>query len=96
MLIGEPYFFASILPWHMLFFWYARTHVDGWLSDNVKIVPQQGILRAMTGSTDFTPLIILFIHIESNFFLIFVHCLSAVHVSVFLSVHLSVCLWSVY
>lgn len=48
MLMGEPYFSASILPWHALFFWYARTHVHGWLSDSVKIVPQHGILRAMT------------------------------------------------
>ncbi|XP_062501044.1 protein arginine N-methyltransferase 7-like [Corticium candelabrum] len=47
LLMGEPYFTASILPWHLLFFWYARTHVDEWLSEDVKIMPHRGSIRAI-------------------------------------------------
>ncbi|XP_030060154.1 protein arginine N-methyltransferase 7 isoform X2 [Microcaecilia unicolor] len=45
--IGEPFFTTSLLPWHNLYFWYARTAVDGHLINNATILPQSACLYAM-------------------------------------------------
>ncbi|XP_029464522.1 protein arginine N-methyltransferase 7 isoform X2 [Rhinatrema bivittatum] len=47
VLIGEPFFTTSLLPWHNLYFWYARTAVDGHLINNATILPQSASLYTM-------------------------------------------------
>ncbi|KAG9352633.1 hypothetical protein JZ751_021047 [Albula glossodonta] len=44
MLIGEPYFSTSLLPWHSLFFWYCRTALAQLLRPDVCILPQSATL----------------------------------------------------
>ncbi|XP_028263869.1 protein arginine N-methyltransferase 7 [Parambassis ranga] len=39
VLMGEPYFSTSLLPWHSLFFWYCRTALAGLLRPNASILP---------------------------------------------------------
>uniref|UniRef100_A0A8C5DJN8 Protein arginine N-methyltransferase n=1 Tax=Gouania willdenowi TaxID=441366 RepID=A0A8C5DJN8_GOUWI len=39
VLIGEPYFSTSLLPWHSLFFWYCRTALAGLLKPGAAILP---------------------------------------------------------
>lgn len=39
MLIGEPYFSTSLLPWHSLYFWYCRTALARLLTPNATILP---------------------------------------------------------
>lgn len=39
MLVGEPYFSTSLLPWHSLFFWYCRTALAGLLHPGATILP---------------------------------------------------------
>ncbi|XP_069509791.1 protein arginine N-methyltransferase 7 isoform X2 [Ambystoma mexicanum] len=45
--IGEPFFTTSLLPWHNLYFWYARTAVESHLSNNATILPQSASLHMM-------------------------------------------------
>ncbi|KAI1890068.1 hypothetical protein AGOR_G00169410 [Albula goreensis] len=44
VLIGEPYFSTSLLPWHSLFFWYCRTALAQLLQPDVCILPQSATL----------------------------------------------------
>ncbi|MGH0121812.1 UNVERIFIED_CONTAM: hypothetical protein FKN15_068798 [Acipenser sinensis] len=44
VLIGEPYFTTSLLPWHSLYFWYSRTVLSGQLCNDVTILPQSASL----------------------------------------------------
>ncbi|XP_055047703.2 protein arginine N-methyltransferase 7 [Misgurnus anguillicaudatus] len=44
VLIAEPYFSTSLLPWHSLFFWYCRTAVAQLLHPNATILPSAGTL----------------------------------------------------
>ncbi|XP_018606961.1 protein arginine N-methyltransferase 7 isoform X2 [Scleropages formosus] len=44
VLMGEPYFSTSLLPWHSLFFWYSRTALARLLRPDAVILPQCGIL----------------------------------------------------
>ena len=37
ILLSEPYFYTSILPWHNIFYWYARTDLSALLIDNPKV-----------------------------------------------------------
>lgn len=39
VLMGEPYFSTSLLPWHSLFFWYCRTTLAGMLRPGATILP---------------------------------------------------------
>uniref|UniRef100_A0A8C8IA03 Protein arginine N-methyltransferase 7 n=1 Tax=Oncorhynchus tshawytscha TaxID=74940 RepID=A0A8C8IA03_ONCTS len=39
VLIGEPYFSTSLLPWHSLYFWYCRTALARLLTPNATILP---------------------------------------------------------
>ncbi|KAM9375966.1 protein arginine N-methyltransferase 7 isoform 2-T2 [Pholidichthys leucotaenia] len=39
VLMGEPYFSTSLLPWHSLFFWYCRTALAALLRPNATILP---------------------------------------------------------
>ncbi|XP_068116847.1 protein arginine N-methyltransferase 7 [Hyperolius riggenbachi] len=39
VLIGEPFFTTSLLPWHNLYFWYSRTALSGVLSKDCTVSP---------------------------------------------------------
>ncbi|KAI3371727.1 hypothetical protein L3Q82_024284, partial [Scortum barcoo] len=45
VLMGEPYFSTSLLPWHSLFFWYCRTTLAGLLRPNATILPCSATLH---------------------------------------------------
>ncbi|XP_038662871.1 protein arginine N-methyltransferase 7 isoform X1 [Scyliorhinus canicula] len=47
VLIGEPFFTTSLLPWHNLYFWYARTYLAKLLSSEFTVLPQSAKLLAM-------------------------------------------------
>ncbi|XP_043563162.1 protein arginine N-methyltransferase 7 [Chiloscyllium plagiosum] len=47
LLIGEPFFTTSLLPWHNLYFWYARTYLAKVLSSELTVLPQSAILLVM-------------------------------------------------
>ncbi|KAL2093482.1 hypothetical protein ACEWY4_010794 [Coilia grayii] len=47
LLIGEPYFSTSLLPWHSLFFWYCRTALAQTLQPNATILPSSATLYVM-------------------------------------------------
>ncbi|NXS74949.1 ANM7 methyltransferase, partial [Pandion haliaetus] len=47
VLVGEPFFTTSLLPWHNLYFWYARTAVISHLTSNVTVLPQSASLHMM-------------------------------------------------
>nr|AAK20884.1 arginine N-methyltransferase p82 isoform [Cricetulus longicaudatus] len=47
LLLGEPFFATSLLPWHNLYFWYARTSVDQHLEPGAVVMPQAASLYAM-------------------------------------------------
>ncbi|NXP15831.1 ANM7 methyltransferase, partial [Thinocorus orbignyianus] len=47
VLVGEPFFTTSLLPWHNLYFWYARTAVSSHLTSNVTVLPQSASLHMM-------------------------------------------------
>ena len=47
VLIGEPYFQASTLPWHDLHFWYARTALAHRLNERAYVIPQSATMRAI-------------------------------------------------
>ncbi|XP_056596506.1 protein arginine N-methyltransferase 7 [Triplophysa dalaica] len=44
VLMAEPYFSTSLLPWHSLYFWYCRTAVAQLLHPNATILPSAGTL----------------------------------------------------
>ncbi|XP_045149851.1 protein arginine N-methyltransferase 7 [Echinops telfairi] len=47
LLLGEPFFTTSLLPWHNLYFWYVRTAVDQHLAPGAVVMPQGASLHAM-------------------------------------------------
>ncbi|KGL82134.1 Protein arginine N-methyltransferase 7, partial [Tinamus guttatus] len=47
ILLGEPFFTTSLLPWHNLYFWYARTAVTMHLANDVTVLPQSASLHVM-------------------------------------------------
>ncbi|NWI38781.1 ANM7 methyltransferase, partial [Picathartes gymnocephalus] len=47
VLVGEPFFTTSLLPWHNLYFWYARTAVNTHLASSVTVLPQSASLHMM-------------------------------------------------
>ncbi|OPJ78151.1 protein arginine N-methyltransferase 7 [Patagioenas fasciata monilis] len=47
VLVGEPFFTTSLLPWHNLYFWYARTAVSPHLTSDVTVLPQSASLHMM-------------------------------------------------
>ncbi|XP_059917119.1 protein arginine N-methyltransferase 7 [Gadus macrocephalus] len=46
VLMGEPYYSTSLLPWHSLFFWYCRTALAKLLRPGAAILPRSATLRA--------------------------------------------------
>uniref|UniRef100_A0A3P9N3X2 Protein arginine N-methyltransferase n=1 Tax=Poecilia reticulata TaxID=8081 RepID=A0A3P9N3X2_POERE len=47
ILMGEPYFSTSLLPWHSLFFWYCRTALAGLLRPTATILPCSASLHVV-------------------------------------------------
>ncbi|XP_044111799.1 protein arginine N-methyltransferase 7 isoform X3 [Neovison vison] len=47
LLVGEPFFTTSLLPWHNLYFWYVRTAVDQHLGPGAVVLPQAASLHAV-------------------------------------------------
>ncbi|XP_021075844.1 protein arginine N-methyltransferase 7 [Mus pahari] len=47
LLLGEPFFTTSLLPWHNLYFWYVRTSVDRHLAPGAVVMPQVASLHAV-------------------------------------------------
>ena len=47
VLIGEPSFQSSTLPWHDLHFWYARTALAHRLNEKAYVIPQSATMRAI-------------------------------------------------
>lgn len=47
VLLSEPYFSSSLLPWDLLYFWYLRSSLTPLLSSSVKVVPQKATILAM-------------------------------------------------
>ncbi|XP_061577225.1 protein arginine N-methyltransferase 7 [Cololabis saira] len=47
VLMGEPYFSTSLLPWHSLFFWYCRSALAGLLRPDAAILPGSASLHAV-------------------------------------------------
>ncbi|XP_076121605.1 protein arginine N-methyltransferase 7 [Alosa pseudoharengus] len=47
VLVGEPYFSTTLLPWHSLFFWYCRTALAQLLQPNATILPRSATLYMM-------------------------------------------------
>ncbi|XP_047290179.1 protein arginine N-methyltransferase 7 isoform X7 [Homo sapiens] len=47
LLLGEPFFTTSLLPWHNLYFWYVRTAVDQHLGPGAMVMPQAASLHAV-------------------------------------------------
>ncbi|XP_066504878.1 protein arginine N-methyltransferase 7 [Hoplias malabaricus] len=47
VLMGEPYFSTSLLPWHSLFFWYCRTALAGLLRPGAIVLPSSASLHLL-------------------------------------------------
>ncbi|EDO27353.1 predicted protein, partial [Nematostella vectensis] len=47
VVISEPFFSASLFPWHNIHFWYAVTSIRRHVNKDIKVLPQGGTLRAM-------------------------------------------------
>uniref|UniRef100_A0A6I8MZS1 Protein arginine N-methyltransferase n=1 Tax=Ornithorhynchus anatinus TaxID=9258 RepID=A0A6I8MZS1_ORNAN len=45
VLLAEPFFTTSLLPWHNLYFWYARTAVAQHLTPDITVFPQSASLH---------------------------------------------------
>lgn len=52
LFVSEPYFSASILPWHDLRFWYLRTEFKDYLAPDAQIMPCRGHLCAAAAQFD--------------------------------------------
>ena len=52
ILLAEPYFSVSSLPWHDVYFWYARTELANRLSDVPSVLPCCASLRAVAVEFD--------------------------------------------
>uniref|UniRef100_A0AAQ4P5P1 Protein arginine N-methyltransferase 7 n=1 Tax=Gasterosteus aculeatus aculeatus TaxID=481459 RepID=A0AAQ4P5P1_GASAC len=47
VLMGEPYFSTSLLPWHSLTFWYRRTALAGLLRPDATVLPRAAALHVV-------------------------------------------------
>ncbi|XP_051807780.1 protein arginine N-methyltransferase 7 isoform X2 [Acanthochromis polyacanthus] len=47
VLVGEPYFSTSLLPWHSLFFWFCRSALSGLLRPDASILPGSASLHVV-------------------------------------------------
>ncbi|CAN9499499.1 unnamed protein product [Ophioblennius macclurei] len=47
VLMAEPYFSTSLLPWHSLFFWYCRTALSGLMKPGAAVLPGSASLHLL-------------------------------------------------
>ncbi len=47
--VGEPYFFSSLLPWHNLHFWYASSALRELMAPKCVLLPKRASLKAIAG-----------------------------------------------
>ncbi|XP_067002543.2 protein arginine N-methyltransferase 7 isoform X2 [Anabrus simplex] len=47
LVLGEPHFFVTLLPWHNIQFWYLKQRLAPLLSDNVHVLPTEATIWAM-------------------------------------------------
>lgn len=47
VLMGEPYFSSSLLPWHSLYFWYCRTALASRLRPDAVVLPRSASLHLL-------------------------------------------------
>ncbi|KAJ8302526.1 hypothetical protein KUTeg_018922 [Tegillarca granosa] len=47
LVIGEPYFQSTLLPWHNIYFWYAARSLEKHFSDQTVILPRSMSIRAL-------------------------------------------------
>ncbi|XP_038070296.1 protein arginine N-methyltransferase 7-like [Patiria miniata] len=52
VLMGEPFFLTSILPWHNLHFWYARTALSPHMAEGALVLPSRARLRGVAAEFD--------------------------------------------
>ena len=52
LLLAEPFYSASVLPWHDLHLWYTRTALADKLADKAFIMPQGATMRAIAVQFD--------------------------------------------
>ena len=50
VIVGEPFFHASLLPWHNLVFWYSSTNSRALLKEGGRILPRGAVLRGVAGT----------------------------------------------
>ena len=49
VILGEPFFSVSLLPWHNLMFWYAATNCRVLLNEDGRVAPCAAKLKAVAG-----------------------------------------------
>lgn len=47
VVLGEPHFFTTLLPWHNAYFWYMKQELASCLSSSVNILPSEATVWAM-------------------------------------------------
>ncbi|XP_071086920.1 protein arginine N-methyltransferase 7-like [Haliotis cracherodii] len=47
VIVGEPYFSSSMLPWHNVHMWYAIYDLDAHLADNAVVLPGKMVMKAV-------------------------------------------------
>ena len=52
LVIGEPYFCTTLLPWHNLLFWYSRTEIQDILVQNPTVLPKVVSIKAIAVDFD--------------------------------------------
>ena len=53
--VGEPFFLASLLPWHDLYLWYAVTALGPHLSPHCVVLPARMSIRGVAGKISSSP-----------------------------------------
>ena len=48
MVLSEPYFSSSTLPWHSIYFWYARTEAIQHMAPGARVLPGGATIMAVT------------------------------------------------
>jgi protein arginine N-methyltransferase 7 len=47
IVLGDPYFHSSILPWNNLYFWYAKETLSWSLANDARIIPSKAYLKGI-------------------------------------------------
>ena len=47
IVLGDPFFHSSILPWHNLYFWYAKEDLRWAFANDVIVLPSRSFLKGI-------------------------------------------------